>query len=148
MVNDGLEMRWRPVLAVLVAVLMAGCHNPTSINNNTVENLAGVVKPGMAASNNFNVTNAGEVQITLQSLTPGGAVYLAAAYGQPNAGVCQPVNWQVIGSTYVGKTVFDFPVYAAGQYCMLTADCALVPQVCALPGLTVAQTYSYQVSHP
>jgi hypothetical protein len=141
-------MRWRSTLAILAAVLLSGCQNPTNVTNNTVETVNGTVQPGMADNKGFNVANAGEVQITLQTLTPGGNAYLAAAYGQPNAGACVPVNWQVIGSTYVGKTVFDFPVYAAGQYCVLTADCTLVPQVCPLPGLTVAQNYSYQVRHP
>ena len=134
------------MVACLMALAAAGCNSPTSLSDNVTETLSGTVQPAMSDSKTFTVGNTGEIKVTLASLTPGGDATLAVAYGQPSSGVCQIANPQPLNGTYVGKTVFDFPIYVKGDYCIVTADCSLFNASC--PALTVAQNYSYQVSHP
>ena len=128
----------RLTLGVLVAVAFLGCKGPTSLSDNIVEMLSGTVQPGQSDVKTFNITNTGELNITLTALS--GSTAVGIGYGQTvSAGNCGIVQQRAVNNSSIGQTVFADAIYIKGQYCTVVFDGG---------SLTTAQNYTLRVSHP
>ena len=147
-VKDEFLMRIRSASALVVALALgaASCKGPTGLSDNVTEPFTGTVESGKSDVKTFNVSNTGEIKITLRALTPGGSATLGVLYGQLAGTNCTPAVSPVIAtSATVGKSLLDYPIYLKGQYCLLVADYALFANIAPL---TETQTYTIDVSHP
>jgi hypothetical protein len=126
--------------AAAVAGSLAACGGVDSPSTQTSEDFTGTVDPLGQASQPFSVSKTGEMQITLQSLTPRPVVgFIAIAVGIPAGAACSPLAGYFVQQTAVG-TPYAFPQITKGAYCLLVADANGV--------LTTTATWTARVSHP
>ena len=126
--------------AVVFAVSLAACNSVNSPSDETTETFADILPPAGQVSKNFSVEKTGEMQMTLQSLTPRPVVgFIALAVGQPVSGGCSPILGYVVTQAAVGQQ-YAFGSINKGSYCIIVADPNAI--------LTVSAAFSVQYIHP
>lgn len=126
--------------AAAMAASLAACSGVASPSSQTPDDFSGTLDPLGQASKNFSVSKTGEMQLTLQSLTPRPVVgFIAVAIGQPVGAVCQPFGGYYVSQAAVGQQ-YAFPQIQKGTYCMLIADANAI--------LTTQVTFSMRLLHP
>ena len=112
----------RLLTVLAVAASFAGCSSLSSPSNQTIEDFSGTLDPSGQTFQNFSVSKTGELQVTLQSLTPRPVLgFLALAVGTASAGACTPIGGYVISPVAIG-TQYAFPQVVKGSYCILLSD--------------------------
>ena len=126
--------------AVAVAVSLAACGGVASPSSQTPDDFSGTLDPLGQTFKAFSVNKTGEMQITLQSLTPRPVVgFVALAVGLPVGNVCSPLAGYVVSQAAVGQQ-YGFPQISKGSYCMLVIDANAI--------LTTSVTFSIRMYHP
>jgi len=125
---------------VALAMSVAACGSVSSPSTQTAEDYTDTVQPAGQVFKTFSVGKTGEMQFTLQSLTPRLVVgFLAVAIGQPTGSVCSPFPAYIVQQTAVGQQ-YSFPQITKGTYCILVAD--------GSSALTQAATFTLHFTHP
>lgn len=125
----------RAGVAVLVAMIAAGCGGIADPSQRTTDTKTGTIPLLGTRIEGFNVSKRGELDIKLMSLTPTFANPLVINLGQQISGNCQ------FGSALGILTGQDLPfgLLDPGAYCVALSD----------PGtMTVAETYTINIVHP
>jgi hypothetical protein len=131
----------RLVGALVVAATIAACHGVTSPSSYPDDDFSGTITPGTTQSKNFNVGSTGEIQMTLQTLSPRPVVgFLWIGVGQPAAGSCQPLLGYYTTQAPVGQGLQSFGTIQQGSYCMFVSDGNSI--------LTQPTSFTLQTKHP
>jgi hypothetical protein len=126
--------------ALVCAVSLGACNSVSTPSSEITENFSDILPPLGQVSKNFSVGKNGEMQMTLQSLTPRPVVgFIALAVGQPVSGGCSPILGYVVSQAAVGQQ-YAFGSINKGSYCILVADPNGI--------LTVSAAFSVQFVHP
>lgn len=130
----------RLLAAVAVVVSLAACSSVATPSSETTETFSGTLDPLGQASQPFSVSKTGELQMTLQSLTPRPVVgFVALAVGVPAGGNCAPLGGYVVSQAAIGQQ-YAFAQISKGSYCAMVVDAN---------GVLTAQTaYTLRVLHP
>ncbi|MGC4082271.1 MAG: hypothetical protein QM736_09235 [Vicinamibacterales bacterium] len=112
----------RLLTALAAAASLAACSSLSSPSNQTVEDFSGTLDPAAQTFQTFSVRKTGELQVTLQSLTPRPVLgFLTLAIGSESAGTCTPIAGYIIQPAAIG-TQYAFPQVVKGSYCVLLSD--------------------------
>ena len=125
-------------LSLAVALFGSGCSSVATPSNNQVETFSGIVPLLGVASppHNFTTSKNGEFRIRVTSLAPNNAALIGVYLGQPAGAICSQAG-QI--TTAGINTQAMTGSLNKGNYCIGVLD----------PGtLTVATTYSLELSHP
>lgn len=130
---------FRLLAAVAFAGVLAACGGVESPSQQTAIDFTGVLDPGGSQFTTFSVSKTGEMQLTLQSLTPRPVLgFLWMAIGQPSGASCS----RIIG--YIAQAVIaqpiSFPQITKGSYCLMISDDNAV--------LTQSTSFSVRLLHP
>jgi len=129
-----------PVAALVLAVSLSACSSVSTPSSETTESYSDTLPPLGQVSRNFSVEKTGEMQMTLQSLTPRPVVgFIALAVGTPVSGGCSPILGYVVSQAAVGQQ-YAFGQINKGSYCLLVADPNGV--------LTTSAAFTVQFIHP
>ena len=121
----------------LAGVDAVGCGGVSDPSKNVIETFSGTVPVGGSAFNPFQVSRSGEFSITLVSLSPPAAVFVAVSLGSVFGGGCSPNQTNQLSTA--GHTVLNGPITVPGTYCVRVDDEGF---------FTVPESYTVQVSHP
>lgn len=131
---------FRTLAALAAAVTFAGCGGVTSPSSQTSIDYSDTLTPAGQVFQAFSVNKTGEMQMTLQSLTPRPVVgFISLAVGVPNGSVCSPLLGFAISQAAIGQA-YSFPQITKGSYCLLVGDFAAV--------LTASTAFTVRYSHP
>jgi hypothetical protein len=123
----------------LAGVVASGCGGGVADpSQNVTETFSSTVQVGSFNFNQVNAARAGEFTVTLISLIPPAAVFVAVSFGVVLGGSCSPIV-QPNPLATAGHTVLSGQIRTPGTYCVQVADEGF---------LTVPETYTVQVSHP
>ena len=129
--------RLAPLLVVLSA-LEASCGGVSSPSQNRTSTFSGTVQVGSFGPNHpFSVDKNGEMSVRMTAVSPASVTVLGTQLTQSVSGSC---NSLITREPFTGlnRDVLQFPVNK-GNYCVTMYDSG---------GLTQAQNYTIQVSHP
>lgn len=130
----------RLLAAVAVAASLAACGGVNSPSTQATEDLSGTLDPQGQSFKTFSVSKTGEMQMTLQSLTPRPVVgFVSLAIGTPSGSVCSPLFGYIVSQAAVG-TPYSFPTIVKGTYCVVIADSSAI--------LSGQVSWTMRVSHP
>jgi outer membrane lipoprotein SlyB len=130
----------RTLAAVAAAVTLAGCGGVTSPSNQTSQDYSDTLTPGGQVFQTFSVSKTGEMQVTIQSLSPRPVVgFIGFAVGLPSGSVCSPLLGYAVTQAAIGQS-YSFPTITKGSYCLLVGDFNS-----ALAG---SATFTVRYSHP
>jgi len=130
----------RLVAAVSFALSLAACGGVDSPSNATAEDFSGSLAPAGQVSRTFSVSKTGEMQVTLQSLTPRPVVgFVAIALGTPVGTDCAPALNYIVSQAAVGQQ-YSMGQIQKGSYCILVADSNAI--------LTTTTAFSIHFLHP
>ena len=135
-------MRHLACLAAMscLAFTLAACGSVTSPSQLTPLDFSGTLAPLGQANQQFSVSKTGEMQLTLQSLTPRPVVgFVAVAIGLPAGTDCQPLGGYYLAQAAVGQQ-YAFPQIQKGTYCLAIAD--------ANAALTATASFTLHLLHP
>jgi len=134
-------LKFSAALAALAfAGSLAACSSVNTPSSEITENYSDTLTPLGQVSKNFNTSKNGEMQLTLQSLTPRPVVgFIALAIGSPVTGGCSPLVGYVVSQAAVGQQ-YSFGQINKGSYCLLVADANAI--------LTTSATFTVQYTHP
>ena len=135
-------MRYPARLAAVscLAFSLAACGSVTSPSQLAAFDFSGTLVPLGQANQQFSVNKTGEMQLTLQSLTPRPVVgFVAVAIGLPAGTDCQPLGGYYLPQAAVGQQ-YAFPQISKGTYCLLIAD--------ANAALTATASFTLHLLHP
>jgi hypothetical protein len=119
---------------------LAGCGGVDSPSSQTPEDFTDTLNPLGQVSKPFSVSKTGEMQFTLQSLTPRPVVgFIYIAVGVPVGTACSPQLGYIVSQAAVGQQ-YSFPSIFKGSYCLLIADANAV--------LTAPATFVVRLLHP
>jgi hypothetical protein len=108
--------------ALVVALAMAACHGVTEPSSYPDDNFSGTLQPAGVAQKAFNVGSTGEMQMTLQSLTPAPQVgFLWMGVGQFSGSTCAPLTGYYTVQAPINQQ-FSFSTITPGSYCMFVSD--------------------------
>ena len=130
----------RALTIVMAGLVAANCGGFVDPAKNQVETFSATLQPGVGAINFhlFTVSRQGEYSVTFVSMNPPASIFIQIALGQGAFNQCVPfANQSNIFST-AGRVALSSSI-VPGSYCVLVADEGF---------LTVAETYTIQVSHP
>ena len=139
---DNLAMRYiaRLLATSGLALSLAACGSVTSPSQLTALDFTGTLDPLGQVSQTFSVSKTGEMQVTLQSLTPRPVVgFISIAVGLPAGALCQALSGYYISQTAIGQQ-YAFPQIAKGSYCLLILD--------GNAALTATASFSVHLLHP
>ena len=123
-----------------VTVSLAACSGVASPSSQTPDDFSGTLAPLGQASKPFSVSKTGEMQVTLQSLTPRPVVgFVSVAVGLPAGDLCSPLAGYFVSQAAIGQQ-YAFPQISKGSYCVVIAD--------ANAALTTSASFSLRVLHP
>ncbi|HEX3646740.1 MAG TPA: hypothetical protein VHT95_14090 [Vicinamibacterales bacterium] len=134
-------MRLRVSGAVVLAIAGAvsiSCGGITDPSQNTMTPISGTIAPGQARQHPFSVSQTGEIQVKLLTLTPASVPYLGMQWVQAAGdGTCTgnqlQVNFAPANTTAISAQI------VSGNYCIIVYD----------PGnLTQTASYTGTISHP
>lgn len=129
-------------LLALCATLasLAACGSVDSPSQLTSEDFTGTLSPSAQVSHPFSVSKTGEMQLTLQSLTPRPVVgFVSLSIGSPVGSDCSPFTGYFVAQAATGQQ-YAFPQISKGSYCVLIADSNFA--------LTAPVAYSVRLLHP
>jgi hypothetical protein len=126
------------LLALFVAALGTVSCSLNTPSNNTVEPMSGVIPVGGVATNNYSFNKSGEIEVTVDTLTPSPSASLGMALGQVVSGTCQLLGAGYVASVAVNRTI-EFGYWNKGDYCIQLYDTGV---------LTVDTSYTGRFSHP
>jgi len=130
----------RLVAAVSFALSLAACGGVDSPSNATAEDFSGSLAPAGQVSRTFSVSKTGEMQVTLQSLTPRPVVgFVAIALGTPVGTDCAPALNYIVSQAAVGQQ-YSMGQIQKGSYCILVADSNAI--------LTTTTAFTIHFLHP
>lgn len=130
----------RTLAALVAAVTLAGCGGVASPSTQTSQDYTDTLTTGAQVFQAFSVSKTGEMQVTLQSLSPRPVVgFIGLAIGIPNGSVCSPLSGYVVAQAPIGQAN-SFPTITKGSYCLLVGDFNSI-----LAGST---TFTVRYSHP
>lgn len=130
----------RLLAALSVAVSLAACGGVNSPSTQSTEDFTGTLDAQGQSFKTFNVTKTGELQMTLQSLTPRPVLgFVSLGIGTPAGSICSPLLGYLVTQAAVG-TPYSFPTIVKGTYCVVIADANSI-----LPGQV---SWSIRLSHP
>ena len=129
------------VLAVIsFALSLAACGGVDSPSSATAEDFSGTLAPLGTANRTFSVSKTGEMQVTLQSLTPRPVVgFVGIAIGTPVGTDCAPALNYIISQAAIGQQ-YSMGQVQKGTYCILVADSNAI--------LTTSSTFTVHFLHP
>ena len=138
---DNSAMRYLARLGICGLVLSLGaCGSVTSPSQLTALDFSGTLDPLGQASQTFSVSKTGEMQVTLQSLSPRPVVgFIAIAIGVPSGSLCSPLAGYYLSQTAIGQQ-YAFSQITKGSYCLVVAD--------ANAALTASASFSVHLLHP
>ena len=123
-----------------LAFTLAACGSVTSPSQLAALDFSGTLAPLGQASQQFSVSKTGEMQLTLQSLTPRPVVgFVAVAIGLPSGTDCSPLTGYYLSQAAVGQQ-YAFPQITKGTYCVVIAD--------ANAALTATASFTLHLLHP
>ena len=130
----------RTLAAAVAAVTLSGCGGVTSPSNQTSQDYSDTLTPGGQVFQTFSVSKTGEMQMSLQTLSPRPVVgFIGLAVGVPSGSVCSPILGYAISQAAIGQS-YSFPTITKGSYCLLVGDFGSV--------LTGSTTFTVRYSHP
>lgn len=130
----------RLLAAAAVAVSLSACGGVNSPSTQSTEDFSGTLDPQGQSFKTFSVAKTGEMQLTLQTLTPRPVLgFLSVGVGTPAGSVCSPLLGYIVSQAAVG-TPYSFPTIVKGTYCVVIADGNAI-----LPGQV---SWTMRVSHP
>jgi hypothetical protein len=130
----------RLVVAVAAAATLAACGGVATPSSLTQEDFSGSVDPAGTANKQFSVAKTGEMQFTLQSLTPRPVVgFLSVAVGQPSGTDCLPFATYLYPQVALGQQ-YSFPSITKGSYCLMIYDANAI--------LTASTSFAIHFAHP
>lgn len=130
----------RLAMLCLVTCSLAACGSVTSPSQLTALDFTGSIDPLGSSFQSFTVGKTGEMQLTLQSLTPRPVVgFVTVAIGSPVGSACSPYPAYYVTQTAVGQQ-YAFPQVTKGTYCVIIADNNAI--------LTQSATFSIHLLHP
>lgn len=130
----------RLAVASCFALSVAACGSVTSPSELTPLDFSGTLTQLGSANQQFSVGKTGEMQLTLQSLTPRPVVgFVALAIGLPAGTDCQALGAYYVAQAAVGQQ-YSFPQVTKGSYCLMISD--------ANAALTSTATFSLHLLHP
>ena len=119
---------------------LGACGSVTSPSQLTTLDFSGTLDPGGQVSQTFSVAKTGEMQVTLQTLSPRPVVgFLAIAVGLPAGSVCSPLAGYYLSQTAIGQQ-YSFSQISKGSYCLVVAD--------ANAALTASASFAIRLLHP
>lgn len=131
---------FRLLAAVACAGVLAACGGVDSPSQQAAIDFNGVLDPGGEQFTTFSVSKTGEMQLTLQSLTPRPVLgFLSMAVGQPSGTACTPILNYIITQVAIGQQ-YPIPQITKGTYCLTIADANLA--------LTQPASFSIRLLHP
>ena len=98
-----------------------GSSTPVSATPSITQNFSGTVQPGGSDTNNFTVTQYGEVDITVTSLGPPATIQEGLAIGSVVGGACSPGS-VAQGPVNAATTPQFVNPLNAGAYCVTVYD--------------------------
>lgn len=130
----------RLLTALAVAISLAACGGVSSPSTQTTQDFSGTLDPQGQAVQQFSVAKTGELQVTLQSLTPRPVLgFLSLAIGTYSSGTCNPLFGYIITQAAIGSQ-YSFPRITKGSYCVVLADGNSI--------LTAPVAWTMRLSHP
>jgi hypothetical protein len=130
----------RLVGTLVVALAMAACGGVTSPSSYPDDNFSGTLQPAGEAQKAFNVGSTGEMQMTLQSLTPTPQVgFVWMGVGQFSNSTCSPLAGYYTTQAPINQQ-FSFSTIPPGSYCMFVSDGSSV--------LKQATNFTLNTKHP
>lgn len=112
----------RLLAAVAVAVSLSACGGVSSPSTQTTEDFSGTLDPQGQSFKIFSVSKTGELQFTLQSLSPRPVLgFISLAIGVPSGSVCQALAQYYVPQAVVGTTT-PLGSIVKGSYCVVLAD--------------------------
>ena len=135
-------MPFRLLLVVAVTFGAVSCGSVTAPSDNVTDTFSGTLEPRGLRIHPFSVSNSGEVEVKITSLTPNANVFLGTVVGQPQSdGACgfspllSPNEFSTVNIASVVGPI------QKGNWCVAIYD--------PLPGrLAAATSYTLQVKHP
>ncbi len=129
----------RFLAAVAVSVSLAACGGVSSPSTQSSEDFSGTLDPLGQSFKTFSASKTGELQVTLQTLTPRPVVgFVVLALGAPANGGCSLLRYVALQAA-VG-TPYSSYVDIKGTYCIIVADAN---------GILPSQvSWTMRVSHP
>jgi hypothetical protein len=126
--------------ALIVATAMAACHGVTSPSSYPDDNFSSTLQPSGEAHKAFTVGSTGEMQMTLQSLTPTPQVgFVWMGVGQFAGAACSPLPGYYTTQAPINQQ-FSFSTITPGSYCMFVSDGSGV--------LKQATSFALNTKHP
>ena len=123
-----------------LACSLMSCGSVTSPSQLAALDFTGTIDPLGQASLNFTVDKLGEMQLTLQSLSPRPVVgFISVAVGIPAGSLCSPLAAYYVTQTAIGQQ-YAFAQIQKGSYCLYVADNNAV--------LTTTATFTIHLLHP
>lgn len=130
----------RLLAAIAVAASLAACGGVNSPSTQSTEDFSGTLDPQGQSFKTFTVSKTGEMQLTLQSLTPRPVLgFVSLGIGSPAGTVCQPLLGYLVSQAAVG-TPYSFPTIVKGTYCVVIADANVI--------LSSQVSWAVRLSHP
>jgi len=130
----------RFLAAVFCALSLAACGGVDSPSNATAEDFSGTLTPLGQANRAFSASKTGELQVTLQSLTPRPVVgFVGIALGTPVGTDCSPALNYIISQAAIGQQ-YSLGQIQKGSYCILIADSNAI--------LTTDTSFTIHFLHP
>ena len=116
----------RPVLRklgpVMLALSLSACSSVSSPSSLVQEDYSDTLQAGGSAFKAFSVSKTGEMQVTLQALTPRLVVgFIQLGVGVQSGSVCAPMAGYVVGQAAVGQQ-YSLSQIVKGSYCVFVAD--------------------------
>jgi hypothetical protein len=131
----------RLLTAVALAVSAVACGGVDSPSSQTASDFSGTLAPADTQFTSFSVDRTGEMQVTLQSLTPRPVIgFLALWVGQQSGATCLPTfTFYIVSQAAIGQQ-YSFPQITKGTYCLAISDSNLA--------LTQAAAFTVHYTHP
>jgi hypothetical protein len=110
------------IAALLFSGVIAGCSGVSSPSSYPDDNFTGTIQVGAEVDKAFTVKATGEMQMTLQSLTPAPVVgFLWMGVGQYVGSICSPLPGYYTTQAPINQQ-FSFSTIPTGSYCMFLSD--------------------------
>lgn len=131
---------FRLLAAVACAGVLAACGGVDSPSQQAAIDFNGVLDPGGEQFTTFSVSKTGEMQLTLQSLTPRPGTRIPVDGCRPAVSTaCTPILNYIITQVAIGQQ-YPIPQITKGTYCLTIADANLA--------LTQPASFSIRLLHP
>ena len=126
--------------AMALAASLASCSTVATPSQLVQEDYSDTLTAGGTVFKTFSISRTGEMQVTLQSLSPRLVVgFVEVGVGQQSGSSCFPLAGYVVGQAAVGQQ-YSLGQLVKGSYCLLVADVSGV--------VTQSTSFSVHFAHP